>query len=114
MILEVDNIACYYAWDNKYVKNDICSSILIRALCIISSYLRTYVHVRHLPRLSSWEACMCDRMSRESTTSKHDRKLLNHFSNLFLPDVLLKWLENPVEDWSICLKLLDSVKDQMK
>jgi hypothetical protein len=113
VILNVDNIACFYAWENKYVCNDICSSILIRALVLITSFLSCYVHVRHLPRLSSWEARICDRLSRKSTTSSQDMKLLSNYNDLKMPVVIQEWLKNPVENWDICYDLLNFVKNKV-
>jgi hypothetical protein len=112
--LFVDNIGCYYGWENHSVKNDVCASIVVRALNVISAFLEVYVHVKHLPRLSSWEAKLCDRLSRSDTTSVHDKRLLDSFSNMKMPDVLKTWLKNPVEDWNICSKLLHHVKEKMK
>jgi len=63
VILGVDNIACYYGWVNKSVSGDTCASIVFRALGLISAYLSVYVHVVHVPRMSTWEARICDRLS---------------------------------------------------
>jgi hypothetical protein len=109
IVLKVDNIGCYYAWQNKSVKNEVSASILTRALVLISAYLQCQVHVAHLPRMSTWDACLADRMSREATTGYNDKKLLSSFGNPECPDVLLQWLQNPLQDWSLATKLLQHV-----
>ncbi len=110
-MLKVDNLGCYYGWENKKVKNDICAWILIRSLILISSFLSCYIHIEHLPRLSSWDAQLCDRLSREKTTLKSDKQLLESFGNPVAPQVLLDWLKQPAEDWSLCNVLLEHVKN---
>ncbi len=44
VVLKVDNIGCYFAWENKNVSKDPHASVLVRALVLISSYLSCYVH----------------------------------------------------------------------
>ena len=53
VVLKVDNISCMYAWENRFMKEDVYTSILVRALHLVSSYLGCIVHVNHLPRQSS-------------------------------------------------------------
>jgi hypothetical protein len=53
VIAYVDNIGCYFGWSNGYVKNDVCASIIVRTIAILSAFLEVSVHVRHLPRLGS-------------------------------------------------------------
>jgi hypothetical protein len=110
VVLKVDNIGCYFAWENKNVSKDPHASVLVRALVLISSYLSCYVHVEHLPRVLAWDAKLCDRLSRDRTTLQSDRQLLNSFGNLKCNEVLEDWLRNPTVDWSLCDKLLDIVK----
>ena len=66
--------------------------------------------VQHLPRESTWDSRLVDRMSRESSMTQDGRKLLNSFQNYTLPEFFVKWLDNPEEDWSIALQLLAYVK----
>ncbi len=72
----VDNTGCYSGWLRKNVKNDVLTSILIRALVLIASYCECIVHIDHLPRMSTSTARMVDRMSRIHTTSRGDSSLL--------------------------------------
>ena len=111
--LEVDNIGCYYGWENQSVAGDKHASILIRAIAIISAYLKIRVHVKHLPRMSSWEACLCDRLSREKSTTTHDKRLLRNYEEKILPKELREWLKNPEEDWELPYKLLKTVKEKI-
>ena len=108
--LSVDNMNCLYGWENRSLKGDISASIVIRAIHLISAYLGSIIHVKHLPRVSNFESSMVDRMSRMSTMAREDRKLLSSFANLRIPPVLLEWICNPSEDWSFPIRLLSYVK----
>ena len=114
VVLKVDNIGCYLAWENKNVTKDPHASVLVRALVLISSYLSCYVHVEHLPRVLAWDAKICDRMSRDRTTLQSDRQLLKSFGYYKCNTVLEDWLKRPSVDLSLCDKLLNVVKDIVK
>ena len=114
MILGVENIACYYGWVNRSVSGDTCASIVFRALGLISAYLNIYIHVVHVPRMSTWEARICDRLSRSITTTDNDMRLLNDFKGKKLSKDILKWLKKPTENWKMCNVLLNCVKDRIK
>ena len=111
MVLIVDNIACVYGWDSKSLKEDVSASVILRAIHLISSFLGTTVHVRHIPRNSNWESSMVDRMSRGKTLSTWDISLLKSFPSLSLPPALLEWVEHPFEDWGLPLRLLNYVQN---
>lgn len=111
VVFQVDNIGCYFGWKNKVVIGDKTASILVRAMVVISSYLSCYVHVSHLPRMSSWEARLCDDLSRESSTSPNEKKLVNEFG-FTSPNVLYDWLKNPKEDWEMANVFLDYVENK--
>ena len=110
VVMEVDNISCYFGWGNKMVKEDPYTSVLVRTLHVVTSYLETEVHVVHRPRNTSWSSNMVDRMSRHSTTQQHDRNLLNSFGQLKTPSVLSDWLLNPTVDWSLPHRVLSYVQ----
>ena len=73
--VKVDNMACYFGWLNRHVKGDVTASILIRSLHLMSSFLGCQVHITHLPRKSSWDAIVVDRLSRSSSTNSQDKRL---------------------------------------
>ncbi len=108
--VEVDNISCVYAWQNKHSREDEMASILVRALHLITFYLGSTVYAIHLPRMSTWEASMVDRMSRKSTTTRRDKNLLDSFSNRKIPKILSDWMKNPKEDWEMATALLEHVE----
>jgi len=112
VVFKVDNVACVHGWQNKNMKEDVYSSIVIRAIFLVAMFLETCVHVVHVPRKSDWESDMADRMSRDSTMWDSDRCLLASFSHQKLPDFLVSWLDSPVEDWNICFDILEYVKHQ--
>lgn len=107
--IQVDNIGCVFAWEKGYSKEDNLASILVRVLVLLSAKLSCVVHIHHHPRNSSWESTMADRLSRSRTTSNQDRKLLDHYSNRRLPPTFEKWMENPIEDWSMPIALLNEL-----
>ena len=110
--MKVDNISCVYAWESKFMKEDVYTSILVRALHLVSSYLCCIVHVEHLPRQTSWESKMVDRMSRDFTTTFADQILLSGFEGKDIPNFFKVWLDKPCVDWSIPMKLLCYVKNR--
>jgi hypothetical protein len=110
VVLKVDNTGCFFAWQNRTVAKEKKAAILTRALVLLSAYLECYIHVEHLPRVEAWDAILCDRLSRERTTSLSDRTLLSHYGNVRTPSVLEKWLSNPSENWSLATDMLDYVK----
>ena len=101
-----------YAWDNRFMKEDVYTSILVRALHLVSSYLGCIVHVNHLPRQPSWESKMVDRMSRDFSTTSSDNNLLSSFREQDLLKFFKIWLDKPCVDWSIPMKLLNYVKNR--
>ena len=75
----------------------------------MSAFLECYIHVEHLPRVLAWDAILCDRMSRDRTTSDNDRRLLRSFGNMAAPAVLTDWLLDPTEDWDLAIRMLEYV-----
>ena len=43
---------------------------------VLSAYISCNVHVVHLPHVSTWDAIVCDNLSREKTTGIKEKKLL--------------------------------------
>jgi len=110
IVMKVDNIACIHGWENHSCRNDISASIILRGMQMICAYLNVNVHVRHLPRKSSYESNMVDRMSRTKTCSVNDVMLLKSFDNIKIPVFLSDWICNPVEDWAVAHRMLLFVK----
>jgi hypothetical protein len=111
IVVKVDNVGCYYSWINRQATNDAMASILVRALHLISNFLACDVHIEHLPRLSTWQARMVDRMSRKETTTRGDREILVKYGGGETPHCLVRWLKSPGENWGLCLELLEHVKN---
>ena len=105
IVVQVDNMGCYYAWQNGYTKEDMTASILVRALLLISAKLNSRVIIRHLPRESSWESQVADRLLREKT-SKNSRGLLSQFPERELPVAFREWMKDPIEDWDLPMRLI--------
>jgi hypothetical protein len=114
VIVQVDNIGCVFGWINRQVAEDEMSSIFVRALHVISNYISCHIHIVHVPRNSTWAASVVDRLSRDSTTTRNDKRLIESFGSFVLPKKLIEWLKNPREDWGLVYNLLDHVKGIIK
>ena len=101
VMIQVDNIGCYYAWQNGYCKEDNMASILVRLLVLLSSWLSCEVLVVHHPRESSWESKLADRLSRTRSTTTQDKRLVDGFNLRNLPKSFSDWLDSPAEDWNM-------------
>ena len=113
IVMKVDNISCHYAWQNKYMKEDMYTSILIRSLHVISNFLGSIVHVEHLPRKTSWESCLADRLSRRKTTLWNDKKLVDSYGKTKIPKFFSDWLDKPTVNWDIPMMLLNVVENEI-
>jgi hypothetical protein len=109
VIFTVDNIAVFYGWENKVVKNDISATILIRAIHLIAFFLGTYVHVQHVPRCSDKFSTIADHLSRKSTTGSEDLEDLEQISEATIEGELLNWLESPIMNWNLPKCLLEEI-----
>ena len=92
------------------MKGDVTASILVKAVLLMSAFLGTTVHVVHIPRKTTWENIVADKLSRRKTTTRAVRKLLNSFSTTKVPSFFSNWLSHPSEDWNLPRKCLDFVQ----
>ena len=106
VVLQVDNMGCVFGWNNGYCKDDQMALLLIRCLVLVTAKLEVALHVQHIPRMSSWEACLANRLSRVSSTSQEDKALVSSFNSPPLPEAFLRWLSNPFEEWSLPINLI--------
>jgi hypothetical protein len=111
VVFQTDNMACYYGWQNKHIKEDSVASIVIRAIALLEPLLTSEFHVQHVPGMSSWEATVVDCLSRRSTTNKYDDSLVRSFGKRSLPKCVSYWLSNPSEDWSLPLKIVKEMNN---
>lgn len=114
IVLMVDNISCIFGWQNKAATHDNAASILIRSLHLLSAFLECKIDVVHLPRMSTWEAELVDRLSRKSSTTSEDRRLIQSFNLKRLPECIECWMKNPYEDFILAKKVLEEVKDRIR
>ncbi len=111
VVIKVDCFGTIYGLENRASKGDVSASIFIRAVYLIAAFLECTLHIEHLPRcMSDWGAEVTDRLSRCSTTTKQDKKLVAAFSNRELPVCLKKWFAKPEINWSLAVDLLEHVK----
>ena len=111
VVLQVDNAAAVYGWQRRHVSHDASASILLRALHLIGSFLACYIHVVHVPRVSTPSSKIADSLSRLSTsdTSAVRRSLLQVVQRP-PPAILFAWLLRPSEDWDFANTLLRHVQ----
>ena len=110
VVLQVDNAAAVYGWHRRHVSHDASASILLRALHLICSFLACYVHVVHVPRVSTPSSKLADCLSRVSTSNTSAvRRSLRHVVQRPPPAILLAWLHRPSEDWALANNLLHHV-----
>jgi hypothetical protein len=110
VVIKVDCFGSIYGMEKGFCKGDISASIFIRAIFLISSYLNCTLHTVHLPRMSDWGAQVADRLSRNVSSTRQDKKLVGAFHNRQIPKCLEDWFLSPCEDWDLSKKLLDHVK----
>ncbi len=113
IVLRVDNMGTVYGLYNHSCSGDKAASVLIKAISLLGALLGSAIHVEHLPRRSDWEAEMVDDMSRERTTDKYQRMMLERFSGLDEPTVLKKWMKNPMPNWDLASEIISIVKSKI-
>ena len=112
VVFSTDNMGCFFGWENMSVKGDETASILVKAVLLMSAFLGTTVHVVHIPRKTTWENIVADKLSRKNTTKHAVRKLLDSFGATVVPNFFSDWLSCPSEDWDLpqkCLKFVQSI-----
>ena len=109
VVVGVDNISCLYAWERGYSRDDNTASILVRTLSVICAELACVVHVKHVPRDTTWESKLADRLSRQKTTRESDKRLVESFRRKELPPAFRQWMLNPTKDWELFIKVIPNV-----
>jgi hypothetical protein len=113
IILQVDNTAVVHGWRKKYTTRDPETSLLLRSLHVLENYLECKIYVEYLRRVSDHVARVADSLSRETTTTPAIRTELAELPWHRVEGHLLSWLENPVLDWALPMKLVEDVKKLM-
>jgi hypothetical protein len=80
----------------------------------MASFLGVGLHVRHKPRCSTDAAALADNLTRRSTTTEADKRLLEGAMVSEVGNPLTGWLHNPTEDWGIAVSFLEEVKRKIK
>ena len=114
VVLYVDNISLIYAWEKKYCKNDEETSILIRCLHVLESFLEAKVFVEHVKRMSNDMAVLVDHLSRDSSTTDQDLERIRSVPRLSPSMSLAAWIEKPCLDWNMPNKLITDVDSMLK
>jgi len=107
--LLVDNQAIVWAWEKRYMKNDVLASILIRCLHVLEAYLPCKIYIEHVPRMSNSLAKLVDSLTRDSTTTMDMKMYLSH-PVPSIPKCFENWLNKPITDWSLPLKIVNEIK----
>ncbi len=106
VVVGVDNIGCHWICKKGYSSSDSLSSVLARLVSFVAAKYCIALHVVHVPRLSTWESSLADRLSRARTTTKADSALLSAFPSPPLPAAFAAWMADPFEDWDMPLRVL--------
>jgi hypothetical protein len=64
--------------------------------------------------MSTWDARLADRLSRETTTTQADKVLLQKHPSKRIPNSLANWLENPTEDFTLATRILEEVERKVE
>jgi hypothetical protein len=99
--LLVDNEALVYAWNKRLCKQSAFVSILVQALHLCEFILPCCIYVTHIPRCSTSQASLADRLSRYSTTTEKDLQQLQHLPIQHPAGPLMTWLQHPEPDWDL-------------
>ena len=110
VVFSTDNMGCFFGWENMYVKGDVTASILVKSVLLMSTFLGTTVHVIHVPRKTTWENVVADKLSRRKTTTHAVKKLLDSFGMTVVPRFFCEWLSCPCEDWNMPIRCLEFIK----
>jgi hypothetical protein len=113
IVLLTDNEALVFGWDKRRVQHDVSASILLRALHLITHFLGCIVTINHLPRMSTPSAELADMLTRSSTAGTEQLNAISGALSPTVPDQLIDWLLNPIEDWNLANNLLQAVRSQI-
>jgi hypothetical protein len=114
VLLEVDNLSVVFAWDKKHSKVDPETSLLIRCLHVLESFLHCKIYVRHLRRMSNRMAILADSLSRQATISAEVANSTESLPTEWPRGALHSWLKSPGLDWDLPLKLVNDVKAKLE
>jgi hypothetical protein len=106
-------IVLEFGWENRNIKFDASATSILTAIYLISSFLGATVHIRHVPRRSNGWAELADNLSRKSSTTYQDRRMLMRARRSFIKGELLNWMSNPREYRNLPRKLLNEVKKRL-
>jgi hypothetical protein len=110
VVIKVDCFGTVFSMSNRMCKGDKSAAMFVRAAHLIAAYLECCLHVEHLPRMSDWGAEVADRLSRKSSTTVQDKRLVKAFINRDIPKCLEEWFNCPTTDWQLAIKLLEHVE----
>lgn len=106
VVLFVDNIATVWAYENGRSRKDPYTSVIISALNHIAVSAPCKLYVKHLPRVSTYQALLADILSRQNDKGLY---LFNEFKDNIQtswPPSLQQWFSSPNLDWFLGKKLL--------
>jgi hypothetical protein len=105
IVLVTDNLSIASAWPHRHASHDPETSLLIRCLHILSTYLECVLYIQFQPRCSSPLTTLADYMTRHTTPPPHILCPTTNLSPLTHPS-LFRWLLRPHLDWNLPLLLL--------
>ena len=107
VVFMIDNMAVLYGWYKGHVSNDESASEVLKCVHYLSGMLGTTVNVEHVDRVSTEMAKLVDQLSRREVSGNPEtRAAVERVGNSTVCGHLLKWLEDPVGEKNLCLKLV--------
>ena len=113
IVLELDNIAASFCWKRKLAKEDEKSSMIIQILHLMEAAIPCKIFINHVQRRSSREAIIVDNFTRASSIKQDDISDTNHLFHHIPKGSLMKWLHNPIVDWSLPRKIIHETVNLM-
>jgi hypothetical protein len=108
--LHVDNEALISTWNKRISARSELISIIMQALHLCEFILPCRIYVSYIPRCSTPQALLADKLSRYSTTTEVDLQQLSHL-NIYQPQgPLVQWLRNPKPDWDLPNNIISYIK----
>lgn len=110
ILFHVDNTSVVNCWNNFYYHRRNSTTLILYAVRLISMYLDLNITVSYVPRLSNKWSILADHLSRYSTTSQNDIKMIENAKINFYKGVLYQWLRDPEKRINLPAKLLAEVR----
>jgi hypothetical protein len=108
LVFLTDSHPLWSDWPSKHTASDPETSLILRCVTIIASYLQCNIHVFREKRCSTPMSTLADTYSRLDHAPTHPLMHPTYLYHHHYP-ALYAWLSNPTLDWTLPLKLLNNL-----